>query len=69
MKVLVAVYGESVVDILAKIKLQDGSMKALCKKDDGDKKFWAKIHRGVDNNEYLMSCGHRHYICEQEARK
>lgn len=67
---LVAVRGDSVVRILEIVKrLPDGCRKALCVREDGDRTFWAKIHKGKHENDYIMSKGHRHYLCKQEVRK
>lgn len=69
---LIAVCGDSVVRILH-LELNPNNMnlrRAFCKRDDSERKFWAKIHRGNHENDYIMSRGHRHYLMrEQEARK
>jgi hypothetical protein len=69
---LVAVNGDSVVRILrVESDASNISLKrAFCKRDDGERQFWAKIHRGKHENDYIMSRGSRHYLMrEQEARK
>ena len=66
---LVAVRGDSVVRIL-RVEFDPNNLRrALCQREDGERKFWAKIHRGKDENDYIMSKGNRHYLCKQEVLK
>lgn len=69
---LVAVNGDSVVRIL-RVEFDPQNLnlrRALCQRENGERKFWAKIHRGNHVNDYIMSRGSRHYLMrEQEARK
>ena len=68
---LVAVRGDSVVRIL-QVEFDPNNLnlrRALCQREDGDRKFWAKIHRGNNENDYITSRGQRHYLCKQEVLK
>ncbi len=62
----VAVCGNSVVCIL-KIETDKLNMRhAFCKREDGERKFWAKVHRGNHENDYIMSRGRRHYLMQEQ---
>ena len=54
---LVAVCGDSVVHIL-RVEFDPKNLnlrRELCQREDGKRKFWAKVHRGNHENDYIMS--------------